>query len=116
VTGRGGPRTGRAGSAKSYAATNQPLYARIQHNTPRSIVVTPRYSTAVTCTHGVVAVLGCLLAYSLACVAQAAQGKRGSSKASVTSSREDESWEYSGGYWEARQAGEGFPQAPTPFA
>merc|ERR1711871_932206 len=42
----------------------------------------------------------------------AAQGKRGS-KTSPSAGREDEVWEYSGAYWETRQAGHGFAQAAT---
>ena len=62
--------------------------------------------------------------------AQMASGKRSKSSSSQahqkliqgsskSSSKKDplgeETWEYAGGYWEARQAGEGFPQAATPF-
>ena len=44
-----------------------------------------------------------------------AQQKCSSKGASKKDPLGEETWEYAGGYWEARQAGEGFPQAAAPF-
>ena len=47
-------------------------------------------------------------------VASSGKGGKGGKRASAASG--EEAWQYDGGYWEARQQGDGFPSCASPFA